>query len=72
MRDNKIDIIFIASIWPETFSYTTEEVIKMGLPVASFDIGAPAERIAKYDKGLIISDMTAGTAVEEILKYIKK
>lgn len=70
--ENKIDIVFIASIWPETFSYTTQEVINMGLPVAAFDIGAPAERIKKYEKGLIISQMTAECAVKSILEYIKK
>jgi glycosyltransferase involved in cell wall biosynthesis len=72
MKDNKIDIIFIASIWPETFSYTTEEVMMMGLPVASFDIGAPAERIRKYDKGLVVSEMTAETALNEIIKFVGK
>jgi hypothetical protein len=29
MEENEIDIIFIPFIWPETFSYTTEEAIKM-------------------------------------------
>lgn len=70
--ENKIDIVFIASVWPETFSYTTQEVINMGLPVASFDIGAPAERIKKYEKGLIIPEMTADCAIKSIMEYIKK
>ena len=52
--ENDIDAFFISSIWPETFSYTAEEVIKMGMPLASFEYGAPAERIRKYDKGMII------------------
>jgi glycosyltransferase involved in cell wall biosynthesis len=72
MKDNKVDIIFIASIWPETFSYTTQEVINMGLPIASFDIGAPAERIAKYDKGLVINEMTAEAALKQISKFMEK
>ena len=71
-RENKIDIVFIASIWPETFSYTTQEVINMGIPVACFDIGAPAERVAKYDKGLVIPEMTAEAALKAISEFIKK
>ena len=71
-RENKIDIVFIASIWPETFSYTTQEVINMGLPVACFDIGAPAERISRYDKGLVIPEMTAEAALKAMIGYMKK
>lgn len=67
---NDVDIIFIASICPETFSYTTEEVIKMGMNVASFDIGAPQERIRNYEKGLVISEMTAETALREIMDFV--
>lgn len=52
--EQDIDLFFLSSIWPETFSYTTEEIIKMGMPVASFDLGAPAERVRRYEKGLIL------------------
>ncbi|HNX58328.1 MAG TPA: glycosyltransferase, partial [Spirochaetota bacterium] len=72
VEKHKIDIIFIPSIWPETFSYTTEESMKMGLPVAVFNLGAPAERVKMYDKGLVISKIDAVTAVDEILEYMKK
>lgn len=52
--ENDIDIFLITSIWPETFSYTAEEIIKMGMPLATYDIGAPAERVRKYDKGMVL------------------
>ena len=61
-----IDVFLIPSIWPETFSYTAEEVMKMGLPVLCFDIGAPAERIAKYEKGTVLSEMTARSVLGAI------
>ncbi len=70
IKQYEIDLVFIASIWPETFSYTTEEAIKMGIPVASFDIGAPAERVKKYDKGLIIDEISAVAALREIMKFV--
>ncbi|SLN69948.1 putative glycosyl transferase [Roseovarius gaetbuli] len=35
----------IASIWPETFSYTTHEALATGLPVFCFDLGAQAEAV---------------------------
>lgn len=66
-----IDIFFITSIWPETFSYTTEEAMKMGYPVAVFDIGAPAERVGEYKKGIIIPKIDASVALDCILNYYK-
>ncbi|MDD6194913.1 MAG: glycosyltransferase [Lachnospiraceae bacterium] len=52
--ENDIDIFMITSIWPETFSYTAQEIIHMGMPIAVYDLGAPAERVRNYDKGLIL------------------
>lgn len=49
-----IDVFFIPSIWPETFSYTTAEIMSMGYPLAVFDLGAPPERVAEYDRGVVI------------------
>ncbi len=70
LENNEIDIIFIPSVWPETFSYTTAEAIIMNIPVACFDLGAPAERVKKYDKGLVINEIDAKLAVCEIKKFI--
>ncbi|MBO6289277.1 MAG: glycosyltransferase [Alphaproteobacteria bacterium] len=53
----KIDVIFIPSICPETFSYTTEEAMSMGIPLACYNIGAPAERVCNYKKGIVINSM---------------
>ncbi|MDR1360859.1 MAG: glycosyltransferase [Rickettsiales bacterium] len=71
MEENDIDIVFIPSIWPETFSYTTAEAMKMNLPVACFDLGAPAERVAGYAKGLIISEIRPEAALREIVEYVE-
>lgn len=67
-----IDIFLIPSIWPETFSYTTQEIMEMNIPVAVFNIGAPAERVKDYDKGLILSSISGESAVKEIVDYQKK
>ena len=50
-----IDVFFISSVWPETFSYTTSEIMSMGMPLVVLDIGAPPERVKDYEKGCIIS-----------------
>lgn len=69
--EQDIDIIFIPSIWPETFSYTTEEAMQMGLPVACFELGAPADRVREYDSGMIISQMDAGQALKQFADFFR-
>lgn len=71
IEENQIDLIFIASVWPETFSYTTSEAISTGLPVACFDIGASPERVGMYEKGLVIDDIDAGLALNQIMEFMK-
>lgn len=72
MEKNLVDLVFIPSIWPETFSYTTAEAMMMDLPVACFNLGAPAERVLNYDKGLVISKIDAQTALNEIESFLQK
>jgi len=66
------DIVFISSIVPETFSYTISEAMSLDLPIASFNLGAQAEKLLKYDKGLIISKICPQAALEEIINFVKK
>ncbi|MHB1882341.1 MAG: glycosyltransferase [Acidithiobacillus sp.] len=72
MEQAHIDIILIPSIWPETFSYTTEESILMNLPVAVFDIGAPGERVQRYAKGIILRDKSPRTILKSIDEYFDR
>ncbi len=50
----EISEFLLPSIWPETFSYVTDEIMQMGYPITVFDIGAPAERVKHYEKGRVI------------------
>lgn len=72
MEREQIDLVFIPSVWPETFSYTTSEAISMGLPVACFDIGAPAERVSKYNRGLVLNTISPKQNLTDIINFIKK
>lgn len=71
MEKHEINLIFIPSIWGETFCRTAEEAMLMDIPLAVFNLGAPAERVKKYKKGLIISKMDARTSLDEILCFYK-
>ncbi len=66
VQQHEIDIFLIPSVCPETFSYTTQEIMMMGMPVMVFDVGAPAERVATYDQGAVLKK----PYVENILKHV--
>lgn len=66
-----IDIFLIPSIWPETFSYTTSEIISMNMPIAVFSIGAPVERVEIYEKGLVLSSMEPDEIITQLQKFMR-
>lgn len=63
-----INVILMASIIPETFSYTLSEAIKMKLPVVAFDIGAQGNRVKQYKFGKAIP---LSSCPQEILAAIQ-
>jgi FkbM family methyltransferase len=69
VRRSRANIFLVSSIWPETFSYVTEELIKLGLPVAAFDIGAPAERLKSYPKSLLIDKIDPTDALQALIDW---
>ena len=69
--EQDIDMFLIPSVWPETFSYTTSEIISMGFPVAVLPVGAPVERVKRYAKGLVLKDEKPENIVEEMISLWK-
>ncbi len=50
----RIDLAFLPSVWPETWCYTLGEALRAGLAAVAFDLGAPAERIRRTGRGLVL------------------
>ncbi|WP_060825347.1 rhamnan synthesis F family protein [Sulfurospirillum cavolei] len=73
---NGINVIFISSIVPETFSYTVSEAIEMGLPIVAFDIGAQGNRVKQYKLGKVIpldsSPSVIMSAIQDVYKINKE
>ena len=68
----KTDIVMIPSIWPETYSYTTDEAIASGYKVVAFKIGAHSDRIIKKNMGWIVEKIEAKAMMEKILTIINQ
>lgn len=48
-------VVVLPSIWAETFSYTTQEALDCGFPVAAFDHGGQAEQIRTRRGGWLVA-----------------
>jgi len=66
------NVMLFPSICPETFSYVVQELMDMQLPVASFNLGAPAERLTGYSKGLVLDVMDPAGVLEELIAFHRK
>ena len=69
LQESGANVFLLPSIWPETFSYVAEELMQMALPLAVFSIGAPAERVANYPKGLVISTINVQSVLKVLLLF---
>lgn len=67
-----IDVFFIPSIWPETFSYTTSEIMSMEMPLAVLEVGAPVERVKKYSRGCVIPRLAQPREILDRLQSLAK
>ena len=47
-------------------------MIKLNVPIAAFDLGAPAERIRGYPKGLILSSFDPEIMLDELVEFKKR
>jgi FkbM family methyltransferase len=64
-----VNVFLLPSIVPETFSYVAEELMTLDVPLAVFDLGAPAERVAKYGKGLVIAEIEAAKTLDALVAF---
>jgi len=61
------DMVWLASIMPETWSYTLTQAMRHGLPIAAFDIGAIAERLRSRNGGLLLPLGDAPSSINDAL-----
>lgn len=69
LEDNAVGVCLLPSICPETFSYVTAELMQYSMPLAVFDLGAPAERVRDYPLGAIIPEVSAESALTTLLAF---
>lgn len=66
-----IQLCLFPSIWPETFSFVTQELMEMRMPLAVFDLGAPSERVRTYELGRVL-DLELSRNPEQLYYELKR
>lgn len=49
------DVGLLLSIWPETYSYTLTELMRMAIPIVATNLGSFAERIVHGETGFLVA-----------------
>lgn len=65
-------IALLPSICPETYSYVTDELMATGLPIAVLDLGAPAERVARYHSGLVLPRAGVDAQLDILVAFARR
>jgi GT2 family glycosyltransferase len=55
LRREQPDLIWLPSVWPETWCYTLDYALATGLPIVAFDLGAIAERLRAAGQGELLA-----------------
>ncbi len=71
LKENNINLVCFFQVWPETFSYTVSEVVSAGVPILTYDIGAGADRVKKYNFGWTIDLKNNATDIIKKINEIK-
>jgi len=61
----------VPSLWPETFSYVTQETLATGLPVVGFDLGGQGEALCGAENGHVVSLRNEGWEAEPLLATLR-
>lgn len=65
-------VTLIPSVCSETFSYVTAELMHLHLPVAVFNLGAPADRVRAYPSGLVMESLDPAAALTELENFCRR
>jgi GT2 family glycosyltransferase len=67
LRREQPNVLWLPSVWPETWCYTLDYALGSGLPVLAFDLGAIAERLRAAGQGELVPLATAPQQINDCL-----
>lgn len=70
LRNERVDVALLLSIWPETFGLTLSECRAAGVPVIAFGHGAIADRVAAEGGGCLVPPELSAAGVGALLERV--
>lgn len=70
LRNERVDVALLLSIWPETFGLTLSECRAAGIRVIAFEHGAIADRVAAEGGGLLVPPELGAAGVGALLESV--
>ena len=67
LQRERPDLIWLPSVWPETWCYALDHALATGVPVVAFDIGALGERLRPLAQGLLLPPALGPAAINDAL-----
>jgi glycosyltransferase involved in cell wall biosynthesis len=67
-----VSVFLFPTVVPETFSYTTQELMHLEVPIVAFNLGAPADRLSRYPLGKLVDKVDAEEALNALIMLHKQ
>ena len=67
-----INVFWLPSVWPETFSFVLHEMKAMGLPVLAYDVGAQADTLRREGGGRVLPLGASAASILSALQDLKE
>ncbi|MDW7776898.1 MAG: glycosyltransferase [Methanosarcinales archaeon] len=71
LKSEKVELVFLPSKWPETFSYTLSEAWASGIPVLVSDMGALGERVKRTGGGWTVDISNLKKIEDKVLNIME-
>jgi GT2 family glycosyltransferase/glycosyltransferase involved in cell wall biosynthesis len=71
LRREHPDLVWLPSVWPETWCYSLDYALNAGMPVAAFDLGAIAERVRAAGGALLPLELEPRRINDRLLQFVQ-
>jgi len=70
LKGLKPHLVWLPSLWPETYSYTLSVALRAGLPVVAFDLGAIATRLRSLNRTELLMPLSLADRPYEVNSFL--
>jgi glycosyltransferase involved in cell wall biosynthesis len=72
LNEYGVNIALVPSVVPETYCYVVRELIELGTPIVCFNLGAQAEQVSRYEKGMVVKEISARTLLDASIEMLSR